>query len=61
MQETLRSDLAGNSPEWHREELRKTEQAIATGAAYFVDWEDAKEELKRDEVEDIKHGDQGFI
>lgn len=64
--ETLWSDLTKDpcrltAPEWHREELRKTEQAIAKGTEYFVDWEEAKEDLRRDEAEDIKHGDQGFI
>ena len=50
--ETLWSDLAADeeafeSPEWHAEELRKTEAALAAGKVEVLDWEDAKRELRK--------------
>lgn len=35
------------SPAWHADALRETEQAVASGAAKFVDWEEAKKRLRR--------------
>lgn len=29
-------------PEWHVEELEKTEQLIAEGKEHFIDWEESK-------------------
>jgi putative addiction module component (TIGR02574 family) len=50
--ETLWSDLAADdeafeSPAWHGEELRKTEEDLAAGKIEVVDWEDAKKELRK--------------
>jgi len=35
------------SPSWHFEELAKTEQAIDSGHMKFVDWEKAKQSIRR--------------
>ncbi|MFZ1218083.1 MAG: addiction module protein [Chthoniobacterales bacterium] len=35
------------SPVWHEKELRVREAQIASGGAKFVDWEKAKEEIRR--------------
>ena len=35
------------SPAWHEEELRVRESQVASGEAKFVDWEKAKEEIRR--------------
>jgi len=35
------------SPAWHEEELRVREARVASGEARFVDWEKAKEEVRR--------------
>ena len=50
--ETLWADIAANeasfrSPDWHEEELRKTERDFAAGNIEVLDWEDAKKELRR--------------
>jgi len=52
MMETLWEDLAREkpilaSPDWHGDELKKSELAHASGGAEFVDWETAKK-LMRD-------------
>ena len=49
--EALWSDLAAEdllfqSPSWHGEELRKTEEDFNLGKAQSVDWEEAKEMLR---------------
>lgn len=36
-----------DSPSWHGEVLRETEKAVASGAAKFVDWDEAKKRLRR--------------
>jgi hypothetical protein len=35
------------SPAWHEEELRVREAQVESGEAKFVDWEKAKEEIRR--------------
>jgi putative addiction module component (TIGR02574 family) len=50
--ETLWADLAADadsfqSPAWHAEELRKTQDELAAGQVEIVDWEDAKRELRK--------------
>ena len=50
--ETLWSDLAGEpeafeSPEWHGDELRKTEAEFAKGNVQVMDWSEAKKELRK--------------
>jgi putative addiction module component (TIGR02574 family) len=35
------------SPAWHETELRVREAQVASGEAQFVDWEKAKEEIRR--------------
>lgn len=51
MMETLWDDLARDTstlppPEWHGDELRKTELAHAAGQTVFVDWETAKKIMR---------------
>ena len=50
--ETIWASLSANpetieSPAWHEEELRVREAGVASGEAKFVDWEKAKEEIRR--------------
>ena len=50
--ETIWASLSANpeaieSPAWHDEELRVREARVASGEMRFVDWETAKEELRR--------------
>jgi hypothetical protein len=33
------------SPDWHAETLKESEQLHASGQAYFIDWETAKQTL----------------
>lgn len=40
------------SPAWHEQALRETEQLVKTGAAKFSDWEEAKKRL-RDKAEKL--------
>ena len=35
------------SPSWHFDELSRTEQAIEAGQMKFVDWEKAKQSIRR--------------
>ncbi|MGI8906983.1 MAG: addiction module protein [Candidatus Sumerlaeaceae bacterium] len=35
------------SPAWHAEELRKTEERVAAGESKFIDWEEAKEQIRQ--------------
>lgn len=49
--EVLWGDLADDetsfeSPAWHEEELRRTEQDFKAGKVPVLDWEDAKKELR---------------
>lgn len=47
----MEADLTQNanddeSPNWHADVLRKREQRVAEGKERFIDWEDAKKELR---------------
>ena len=35
------------SPAWHREALLETERRLADGREHFLDWESAKDSLRR--------------
>jgi len=35
------------TPEWHLKVLEERERALANGETEFVDWEDAKKEIRR--------------
>jgi hypothetical protein len=39
------------SPEWHREVLEERERLIASGEARFIDWEQAKVEIRKECLE----------
>ena len=50
--EALWSDLAADddsffSPAWHEKALRETEAEFAAGRVEVLDWEDAKNELRK--------------
>jgi putative addiction module component (TIGR02574 family) len=49
--EALWGDIAAEdsfeSPDWHGEELRKTQAELAAGRVEALDWEIAKKELRR--------------
>jgi hypothetical protein len=50
--ETIWASLSANpvaveSPAWHEEELGVRDAGIASGEAKFIDWEKAKEEIRR--------------
>ena len=50
--EALWEDLSRNeeqlqSPAWHLDELRATEERVKSGQEQFVDWEVAKKELRQ--------------
>jgi len=34
------------SPAWHEQALKQAENDLATGTARFIDWADAKEQLR---------------
>jgi hypothetical protein len=48
--ETLWADLAGEdafeSPVWHEQELKKTEEDFAAGRIEAIHWEGAKKEVR---------------
>jgi hypothetical protein len=46
-EELSRPDDAYESPAWHAAELAKTEQRLAEGKEQVLDWETAKQELRR--------------
>lgn len=51
--EALWSDLASEasqfqSPSWHGEELRKTEEDFKLGKVQSLDWEEAKRKLRKE-------------
>lgn len=51
--EAIWKDLSANpeqieSPAWHEEELRGREAQIGSGEAGFLDWENAKKEIRRE-------------
>ena len=35
------------SPAWHEEELRERERKVASGESKFIDWEQAKTDIRR--------------
>lgn len=41
-----RNEEAFESPAWHQEELAATEERVKAGQEKFVEWEQAKEELR---------------
>jgi hypothetical protein len=50
--EAIWEDLSRNEPEfespaWHRDELETTEARVKSGKEQFIDWESAKEELRK--------------
>lgn len=50
--EALWQDLSRNadaleSPEWHKSVLDERERKIQSGEARFIDWEQAKEDLRK--------------
>ncbi len=40
-------DTAFESPDWHAEELKKTEADLPAGRVSIVDWDAAKKELRK--------------
>ena len=38
---------AVESPAWHEQELRERERKIASGETRFIDWEEAKADIRR--------------
>jgi len=42
-----RNDAALEVPQWHKEVLDEREQLLVEGKAHFIDWEDAKEQIKQ--------------
>ena len=46
-EDLARDDAAIDSPEWHRTELKETEDRVRAGVERSIDWEQAKEELRR--------------
>ena len=52
LMETLWDDLRRNadsleSPVWHREVLEEREHRIASGEAKFMDWDEAKSDIRK--------------
>jgi len=52
LMETLWADLCRNeqqleSPAWHEQVLKEREERVRSGAEQFMDWEVAKEELRK--------------
>lgn len=42
-----RDEATLESPAWHLDELRATEERVKSGEEQFVDWESAKKELRK--------------
>ncbi len=42
-----RDEQALESPAWHEDALKETEQRVASGAEKPIDWDAAKKELRR--------------
>jgi hypothetical protein len=36
-----------DSPEWHHEALKETEERLRSGQEKLIDWDDAKKELRK--------------
>jgi hypothetical protein len=52
LMETLWDDLRRNadsleSPVWHREVLEERERRIASGESKFIDWDEAKSDIRK--------------
>ena len=52
LMEAIWEDLSHNdadfeSPSWHQDELRSTEDRLAAGKDEILDWSDAKKQLRR--------------
>ena len=46
-EDLARSPEAVDSPAWHKEVLDERRQRVADGKARFVDWEQAKAEIRK--------------
>lgn len=46
-EDLIRDERQVESPEWHFEELREREQRLESGAEKALDWEAAKEKLRK--------------
>jgi hypothetical protein len=46
-EDLARDEDAVNSPEWHQQALRETEERMRSGTESIHDWEHAKSELRR--------------
>ncbi len=44
---SARTDGSLESPAWHEAALRQAEDDVAAGTVRFVDWAEAKEQLRR--------------
>jgi hypothetical protein len=44
----LQAESELQSPDWHGEVLRERDERVNSGQEKFIDWEDAKAELKRE-------------
>lgn len=42
-----REEISLEVPQWHKDVLDERERLIAEGKAKFIDWEDAKEQIKK--------------
>jgi hypothetical protein len=42
-----RDETTLESPAWHLDELRATEERVKSGEEQFIDWESAKKELRK--------------
>ena len=46
-EELSRDEDTLESPAWHEKALREAEAAIKSGKAKFIDWDEAKERIRR--------------
>ncbi len=51
-QDLSRKEEMIESPDWHREALEERERLVASGEARFIDWEQAKAEIRKECLED---------
>jgi hypothetical protein len=42
-----RTDESFESPAWHEQALKQAENDLAAGAARFIDWSEAKDQLRK--------------
>jgi hypothetical protein len=50
--EAIWNDISGEeqnleAPQWHKDTLDERERLVAEGKAQFIDWEEAKEQIKK--------------